>query len=120
MTHLCIYRIDGAPVSEACKHLIRRIFCPCPLQRITVQEILQHPWFLVDLPVELSSGDWNGQVVQSIDFAARAEDIRMTVRAALQAVPKSPPPSPKWVRHHASGSMGECSDRSDVSEGAIF
>lgn len=117
---------NDAPVSEACKDLISRIFTPSPVHRITVREILQHPWFLVDLPEALSMADWNGQVFQHgtptpVDFAQRAEGIRETVRAALQAdVPISPQRSLKWAQHYASGSFGELSDVSDASEAANF
>lgn len=113
-------------MSETCKHLIRRIFTPSPGNRITVQQILQHPWFLVDLPEELRMADWNGQVFQNgtptpIDFAQRAEGIRETVRAALQAnVPISPQRSLKCAQHYASGSFGTLSDISDASEAANF
>ncbi len=114
---------DDWQVSPECEDLIRRIFTPCPLHRITINQILQHPWFLVNLPAELAHGDWNRQVLQEeIDFKQRAEQIRVTVRSALQAVAKSPPPSPKWPSHCISDSLGECSDMSDldVSEGANF
>lgn len=114
------------PVSEACKDLIRRIFNPSPVHRITVQQIVQHPWFLTDLPEELRMADWNEQVLQvgtpsPTDFAQRAEGIRETVRAALQAnAPISPQHSLKWAQHYASESFGTLSDISDASEGANF
>ena len=114
-------------MSEACKDLIRRIFTPIPGHRITVQQILQHPWFLVDLPQELRVADWNVQAALQIgtptpiDFAQRAEGIRETVRAALQPnAPISPQRSLKWAQHCASGSFGTISDISDASEGANF
>ncbi|KAL3156012.1 hypothetical protein ABBQ32_013000 [Trebouxia sp. C0010 RCD-2024] len=107
------------PVSEECKDLIRRIFTPSPARRITVQEILQHPWFLTGLPKELRMADWNGEVLQSPVYCAQTvEDIRVTVRAALRANAVSP--EPKWVQRPASGSLGELSDVSDASEGANF
>ena len=114
------------PVSEGCKDLIRRIFHPIPGHRITVQQILQHPWFLVDLPEQLRMVDWNAQALPigsptPIDFAQRAEGIRETVRAALQAnAPISPQRSVKWAQHYASGSFGTLSDISDASEAANF
>jgi serine/threonine protein kinase len=40
-------------LSDDCKDLITRIFVPDPNQRITLQEIKQHPWFLMKLPKEL-------------------------------------------------------------------
>lgn len=108
-------------VSPECEDLIRRIFTPCPLQRITISQILQHPWFLVNLPPELIEGDWNRQVLQDIKFEQRAEQIRVTVQHALKAVVKSPP-SPQWPSQCVSDSPGECSDLSDLSasEGANY
>ena len=110
-------------VSPDCEDLIRRIFTPSPLQRITIPEILQHPWFLVNLPAELAHGDWNGQVLQEeIDFKQRAEEIRVTVRSALQAVTRSPERPTKWPSHCMSDSLGGYSSTSDLdaSEGANY
>lgn len=110
-------------VSPDCEDLIRRIFTPSPLQRITIPEILQHPWFLVNLPAELAHGDWNRQVLQEeIDFKQRAEEIRVTVRSALQAVTASPERPTKWPSHCMSDSLGGYSSMSDLdaSEGANY
>ena len=30
--------------SDACKHLLQRLLTPDPVQRITVPEIMTHPW----------------------------------------------------------------------------
>lgn len=38
------------PLSESCLDLIRRIFTVNPLQRITIAEIKQHPWFVRRMP----------------------------------------------------------------------
>ena len=40
-------------LSDDCKDLITRIFVPDPNQRIKLQDIKQHPWFLMKLPKEL-------------------------------------------------------------------
>ena len=34
----------------ACQNLLAQMLLPSPQQRITVSEILCHPWFLRDLP----------------------------------------------------------------------
>jgi serine/threonine protein kinase len=34
----------------ACQNLLAQMLLPSPEQRITVAEILRHPWFLRDLP----------------------------------------------------------------------
>ena len=38
-------------VSEECKDLLRKVLMADPGQRLTIQGIMQHPWFLQDLPV---------------------------------------------------------------------
>lgn len=45
--HLC-HRHSQA--SEGVRDLIRRMLCPDPRARITVPEIMAHPWFCTDLP----------------------------------------------------------------------
>ena len=102
---------------------MERIFTPSPLQRITISQILQHPWFLVNLPAELAHGDWNGQVLhQEIDFKQRAEEIRVTVRGALQAVARRSPPPQRWPSQCVSDSLGGESSISDqeISVGANY
>lgn len=34
----------------ACQNLLAQMLLPSPEQRITVAEVLCHPWFLCDLP----------------------------------------------------------------------
>nr|AIH00110.1 sucrose nonfermenting 1-related protein kinase 2.7 [Fragaria x ananassa] len=41
-------------ISEDCRHLLSRIFVADPARRITIQEIKNHPWFLKNLPRELT------------------------------------------------------------------
>ncbi|KAF1893839.1 hypothetical protein Lal_00002376 [Lupinus albus] len=49
------YKIpDYVHISEDCKHLLSRIFVANPLRRITLKEIKNHPWFLKNLPRELT------------------------------------------------------------------
>ncbi|KAG2499684.1 hypothetical protein HYH03_002619 [Edaphochlamys debaryana] len=38
------------PVSEACRDLLKRILVPDPGKRITMEGVLNHPWFLEELP----------------------------------------------------------------------
>ncbi len=37
-------------VSEECKDLLKKVLMADPAQRLTIQGIMQHPWFLQDLP----------------------------------------------------------------------
>jgi hypothetical protein len=42
-------------LSKECLDLISRIFVGNPTQRITMPEILAHPWFLKNMPEELKA-----------------------------------------------------------------
>uniref|UniRef100_A0A0A0KZ14 non-specific serine/threonine protein kinase n=1 Tax=Cucumis sativus TaxID=3659 RepID=A0A0A0KZ14_CUCSA len=49
------YKIpDYVYVSQDCRHLLSRIFVQNPSRRISVKEIKSHPWFLKNLPRELT------------------------------------------------------------------
>ncbi|XP_021733320.1 serine/threonine-protein kinase SAPK7-like [Chenopodium quinoa] len=41
-------------ISQDCKHLLSQIFTTNPTRRITLKEIRSHPWFLKNLPKELT------------------------------------------------------------------
>ncbi|KAL5215297.1 hypothetical protein ABZP36_004449 [Zizania latifolia] len=41
-------------VSQDCRQLLSRIFAANPAKRITIREIRNHPWFLKNLPRELT------------------------------------------------------------------
>lgn len=43
----------GLHLSEQCLDLWRRIFVVAPTERITLEGIQQHPWFLQNLPLQL-------------------------------------------------------------------
>ncbi|CAB4267827.1 unnamed protein product [Prunus armeniaca] len=49
------YKIpDYVHISQDCRHLLSRIFVANPARRITIKEIKNHPWFLKNLPRELT------------------------------------------------------------------
>lgn len=37
-------------ISDSCKDLIEGLLVADPAKRLTIPQIYQHPWFLVDLP----------------------------------------------------------------------
>ncbi|KAJ8476469.1 hypothetical protein OPV22_020196 [Ensete ventricosum] len=41
-------------ISQDCRHLLSRIFVTNPAKRITIKETREHPWFLKNLPRELT------------------------------------------------------------------
>ncbi|OAY39800.1 serine/threonine-protein kinase SRK2A isoform X1 [Manihot esculenta] len=49
------YKIpDYVHISQDCRHLLSRIFVASPSRRITIKDIKSHPWFLKNLPRELT------------------------------------------------------------------
>ncbi|GAB2254027.1 hypothetical protein Droror1_Dr00021836 [Drosera rotundifolia] len=49
------YKIpDYVHISQDCRQLLSRIFVASPSRRITIKEIKSHPWFLKNLPRELT------------------------------------------------------------------
>ncbi|WVZ68021.1 hypothetical protein U9M48_017012, partial [Paspalum notatum var. saurae] len=45
---------DYVHISTDCKHLLAHIFVANPMKRITMKDIKSHPWFLKNLPRELT------------------------------------------------------------------
>ncbi|KAK4795469.1 hypothetical protein SAY86_013463 [Trapa natans] len=90
-----LYRIpDYVHISQDCRQLLARIFIANPSRRITIKEIKSHPWFLKNLPRELTEvaqavyyrKDNSGAGLQS------DEEIMKIVEEA-----KMPPPSSRTV-----------------------
>ncbi|KAL6329478.1 hypothetical protein AAG906_021173 [Vitis piasezkii] len=49
------YKIpDYVHISQDCRHLLARIFVANPSRRVTIKDIKNHPWFLKNLPRELT------------------------------------------------------------------
>ncbi|KAM7478855.1 hypothetical protein LguiA_027068 [Lonicera macranthoides] len=84
------YKIpDYVHISQDCRHLLSRIFVASAARRVTIKEIKNHPWFLKNLPRELTEA---AQVVyyrkENPTFSLQSEeDIMNIVKEA-----KTPPP----------------------------
>ncbi|KAG8099348.1 hypothetical protein GUJ93_ZPchr0013g34455 [Zizania palustris] len=75
---------DYVRVSVECRHLLSQIFVANPEQRITIPEIKNHPWFLKNLPVEMT-GEYQTTSPQVNDANAasqRLEDILSIIQEA--------------------------------------
>nr|WNV33357.1 protein kinase [Betula platyphylla] len=89
------YKIpDYVHISQDCKHLLSRIFVANPLKRIKIKEIKSHPWFLKNLPRELTEA---AQAIyyerENPSFSLQSvEDIMQIVEEA-----KVPPPSSRSI-----------------------
>ena len=80
-----------AAISEECKHLLSRIFVLCD-KRITIEEIRKHPWFLINLPVELQveMSQQEGEAHQQQqeeglnDLGQTIDEIKACIKEAMQ------------------------------------
>ncbi|XP_020583734.1 serine/threonine-protein kinase SAPK7-like [Phalaenopsis equestris] len=95
------YKIpDHVHISQDCRHLLSRIFVANPIKRITIGEIKKHPWFLKNLPRELT--ETAQAVYYKKDNSAptyslqSVEDIMKIVKQARNP-PTSTPPVPGWA-----------------------
>ncbi|KAG6414874.1 hypothetical protein SASPL_122248 [Salvia splendens] len=89
------YKIpDYVHVSEDCRHLLSRIFVANSSRRITIKDIKSHPWFLKNLPRELTDA---AQTVyyrkENPTYSLQSvEDIMKIVEEA-----KTPPPASRSI-----------------------
>ncbi|WOK96423.1 serine/threonine-protein kinase SAPK7-like [Canna indica] len=88
------YKIpDYVHISQDCKQLISRIFVANPMRRITIREIRSHPWFLKNLPRELTE---TAQAVyyrrdnndNAPTFSTQSVDEIMKILAEARTLPK--------------------------------
>ncbi|RWR83251.1 serine/threonine-protein kinase SAPK7-like protein [Cinnamomum micranthum f. kanehirae] len=81
-------------VSQDCRHLLSRIFVANPARRITLKEIKNHPWFLKNLPRELTE---SAQVIyyqrDNPRFSVQSVDDIMKIVGEARAPPPSSRPT---------------------------
>ncbi|KAL3844810.1 hypothetical protein ACJIZ3_002213 [Penstemon smallii] len=108
------YKIpDYVHISQDCKNLLSRIFVANPSRRFSLEEIKSHPWFLKNLPRELTEAnqaiyykkDNSSFSLQSID------DIMKIVTEA-----RNPPPSSKSVPGFGWGGEEDEEEESNLDE----
>ncbi|KAF5783135.1 putative protein kinase CAMK-OST1L family [Helianthus annuus] len=95
------YKIpDYVHISQECKQLLSRIFVANPLRRITMKEIKSHPWFLKNLPKELTeAAQANYYQRDNPIFSVQSVDEIMKIVAEA----RNPPPSSKSVGYFGWG-----------------
>uniref|UniRef100_A0A0E0DRT3 non-specific serine/threonine protein kinase n=1 Tax=Oryza meridionalis TaxID=40149 RepID=A0A0E0DRT3_9ORYZ len=79
-------------ISTDCRELISRIFVSDPSKRITMQEIKNHPWFLKNLPRELTEEAQSIYFTKNDNFptfSAQTSGEIMTIMEEAQKIPKS-------------------------------
>ncbi|KAK7246878.1 hypothetical protein RIF29_41748 [Crotalaria pallida] len=110
------YKIpDYVHVTQDCKHLLTRIFVANPARRVTIKEIKSHPWFLKNLPRELTE---MAQAVyyrkENPTFSLQSiEDIMKIVEEA-----KTPPPVSRSIGGFGWGGEEEDEDETKEAEEA--
>ncbi|PWZ13824.1 Serine/threonine-protein kinase SAPK2 [Zea mays] len=74
---------DFVRVSMECRHLLSRIFVAKPEQRITIPEIKNHPWFLKNLPIEMT--DEYQMNLQLVDMNVPSQSLEEIMSIILEA-----------------------------------
>lgn len=70
---------DYVRVSSDCRHLLSRIFVANPSKRITIPEIMNHPWFVKNLPADLLQGADASYVFDDPDHPQQSVDEIMRI-----------------------------------------
>ncbi|XP_050372267.1 serine/threonine-protein kinase SRK2H-like [Argentina anserina] len=92
------YRIpDNVHMSKDCRNLLSRIFVTSPVRRITMKEIKKHPWFLKNLPRELT------ETAQDVYYRKENpsfshQSIEDILKIVEEAKINSPPDSQWWCK----------------------
>ncbi|XP_071691556.1 serine/threonine-protein kinase SAPK7-like [Rutidosis leptorrhynchoides] len=105
------YKIpDYVHISEDCRQLLSRIFVANSARRITLKEIKSHPWFLKNLPRELTEAAQAAYYKkENPTFSAQSvEEINKIVDEA-----KIPPPVPRTVSGYGWGDDDEDDENDD-------
>ncbi|XP_077233236.1 serine/threonine-protein kinase SRK2A-like isoform X1 [Tasmannia lanceolata] len=108
------YKIpDYVRISQDCKHLLARIFVASPSKRTTIKEIKSHPWFLKNLPRELT------ETAQAIyyqtdnpSFSLQSVDDIMKILSDA----RTPPPSSRSIGGFGWGGEDEEEDKDEEEE----
>ncbi|KAF9690242.1 hypothetical protein SADUNF_Sadunf01G0175200 [Salix dunnii] len=97
------YKIpDYVHISQDCRHLLSRIFVANPLRRITIKEIKSHPWFLKNLPRELT------EAAQTVYYRKENPTFSLqSVEEIMKIVDEAKIPSPASRSIGGFGWVGE-------------
>ncbi|XP_047310278.1 serine/threonine-protein kinase SRK2I-like isoform X2 [Impatiens glandulifera] len=70
---------DNIQISPMCCHLISRIFVADPKQRISIAEIKNHEWFLMNLPADLMDENMTSREYQEPDQPMQSPETIMQI-----------------------------------------
>ncbi|XP_057416447.1 serine/threonine-protein kinase SAPK7-like [Lotus japonicus] len=107
------YKIpDYVHISQDCRHLLSRIFVANPLRRISLKEIKNHPWFLKNLPRELTESAQAVYYQRGGNLSFSVQSVEEIMKIVGEA--REPPPVSRPVK--GFGWEGEEEDEEDVEE----
>ncbi|PWA39590.1 SNF1-related protein kinase 2.10 [Artemisia annua] len=108
------YKIpDYVHISQDCRHLLSRIFVPNATRRITLKEIKSHPWFLKNLPRELTEASQAAYYrKENPTFSPQSVDEIMKIVEEARV----PPPVPRSHSGYGWGDDDEDDDDDDKED----
>ncbi|OWM69452.1 hypothetical protein CDL15_Pgr013913 [Punica granatum] len=109
------YKIpDYVHISQDCKHMLSRIFVANPSRRITIKEIKKHPWFLKNLPRDLTES------AQAVYYQGQGDNqsfSRQSIEEIMKIVGEARNPSPSSKPSKGFGWGGAANeDEEDLEE----
>uniref|UniRef100_A0A2P2LSY5 non-specific serine/threonine protein kinase n=2 Tax=Rhizophora mucronata TaxID=61149 RepID=A0A2P2LSY5_RHIMU len=103
---------DYVHISLECRHLISRIFVADPAKRITVPEIMNHEWFLKNLPADLMNENATDSRFEEPDQPMQSLDEIMQIISEATV----PPAGANSLNHCLTGSLDIDDDMDDDLE----
>ncbi|KAI3462454.1 hypothetical protein Pfo_019117 [Paulownia fortunei] len=112
------YKIpDYVHISQECRHLLSRIFVANPSRRINIKEIKSHPWFLKNLPKELTeSNQATYYKKDNPSFSLQSIDEIMKIVSEARNPPLSSRPAPGFGWEGEEGEESKEEDEEDEYE----
>ncbi|XP_073057466.1 serine/threonine-protein kinase SAPK7-like [Primulina eburnea] len=104
---------DYVYISQDCRRLLSRIFVALPSRRISIKEIKNHPWFLKNLPSDLTETN-QAVYYQKDNPSFSLQTIDEIMKIVTEA--KTPPPSSRAVPGFGWGGEVDQEWESDIEE----
>ncbi|XP_073023048.1 serine/threonine-protein kinase SAPK7-like [Primulina eburnea] len=100
-------------ISQDCRHLLSRIFVANPSRRISIKDIKSHPWFLKNLPRELTDAAQSAYYHrENPTFSVQSVEVIMKIVEEA----KTPPPVSRLVGGFGWGGEEDDDKEEDIEE----
>ncbi|CAL1371854.1 unnamed protein product [Linum trigynum] len=115
------YKIpDYVHISKECRHLLSRIFVANPLKRIPIKDIKNHPWFLKNLPKEMSESAQSMYYKRGDDPKFRVQSVEDIMKIVTEARQKPTSTTPvkgfEWGGEEEEDIHGEVEEEEEEEE----